>query len=239
MRTQLSNLLLNTRILKQNFSLIRKPGLLVQPTTDSPFRQFIAFFEKTLPVHEEIIDSRTSIRSLTMEHPSKNGRETESRLPKCHPLSTSESPVKVLPSSGSLSSSIRVSIVLLLVFALYAHQVSCTPGASIDESSEPGSSLTELIGLERREAKRGTPCRRGTIAEIEKWDRCERCARATRSRDNFSLCCSNRGAEEHCKDFLSHRPDEFNKRPRSRRTPANFNRLVRSVLTRKFHPMTM
>lgn len=170
--------------------------------------------------------SRISPANL-MESQDEAAGKLESRLTESQDHASSDSPVSS-SSSGSPFSCLRVSVILLLLLSLCAHQVSSMPGASIDAPSQPGDSFG--VDVDRREIKRETLCRRGTGLEIEKWDRCERCARATNNRDTFGLCCRDKEAEDYCKVLLVYRPPEFNKRPRSRRTPSLFNRLVRSAL---------
>jgi hypothetical protein len=136
-------------------------------------------------------------------------------------------------SSGSFFLSRKVSLLLLVLLTLCAHQVSSLPGASI-ESDRPDHNSPDTLSESDFEVssvwKRDTMCQRGSPADDQKWDHCERCARTTRSRDTFKLCCSG-AAYDYCTALLEYRPEEFNKRPRARRAPVNFNRLLRSVLS--------
>ena len=133
---------------------------------------------------------------------------------------------------ASLSS--KVFYICLLALMLCTHRVSCRPGASID-TSDPRANDAAVLPFDDQVDqvwKRDTLCRRGSTEEDRKWDACERCARTTRSRQTFRLCCSG-DAEDFCRQLLEYRPAEFNKRPRSRRTPVNYNRLIRSVLAHR------
>ena len=132
-------------------------------------------------------------------------------------------------SNSSSISHVTLVTIIFLILSLCANLVSSRPEASIDpqdrlrdyESIDPNS-LTK---------KDGGVCERNS----EKWDRCERCARTTRSRNTFRICCSDDAGEKYCKELMEYEPPNFTSR--RRRAPSNFNRLVRSLLTHSFpHP---
>lgn len=134
-------------------------------------------------------------------------------------------------TSGSIIPSVKISVIVLLVLTLFPSQGSSMPGASIDVADR---SPNDPLDYEEHMSKRDSPvCQRGSKAENDKWDLCERCARTNRSRDTFRLCCSVDAAEKYCNLLINHRPEEFNKRPRARRAPVGFNQLLRSVMEHK------
>lgn len=131
-------------------------------------------------------------------------------------------------SSNSLISHVTLITVIFLILSLCATLVSSRPEASIDPQDRLRDYEMDPNGITKKD---GGICERNS----EKWDRCERCARTTRSRNTFRICCSDDAGEKYCKELMEYEPPNFTSR--RRRAPSNFNRLVRSLLTHSMpHP---